>query len=60
MRLTPVLLVLLTALVAGQSATLPPDINPDSRARLPYLQRKDMDEKTLPIVEHAAPGKPSF
>ena len=46
MRLTSLLLVVATALVAGQT-----DLNPDSRARLPYLQRKDMDEKTLPIFE---------
>jgi 4-carboxymuconolactone decarboxylase len=47
MRLTSVLLVLATALVfAGQS-----DLDPDSHARLPYLQRKDMDEKTLPVFD---------
>jgi 4-carboxymuconolactone decarboxylase len=51
MRLTSLLVVLTTALVAGQSATLPSDLNPDSRARLPYLQRKDMDEKILPIFD---------
>ncbi len=38
-------------LAAGQSASLPADLDPDSRARLPYLQRKDMDEKTLPIFD---------
>src|SRR5580765_4864058 len=46
MRLTSLLLVVATALVAGQT-----DLNPDSRARLPYLQRKDMDEKALPIYD---------
>src|SRR3954468_5867447 len=46
MRLTSVLLVLATAIVAGQT-----DLNPESRARLPYLQRKDMDEKALPIFD---------
>lgn len=46
MRLTSLLLVVATALVAGQT-----DLNPDSRARLPYLQRKDMDEKALPIFD---------
>jgi len=46
MRLTSFLLVLATALVAAQS-----DLDPDSRARLPYLQRKDMDEKTLPVFD---------
>ena len=46
MRLTSLLLVVATALVAGQT-----DLNPDSRARLPYLQRKDMEEKALPIFD---------
>jgi alkylhydroperoxidase family enzyme len=51
MRLTSLLLVATTALVAAQSATLPSDLDPDSRARLSYLQRKDMDEKTLPVFD---------
>jgi 4-carboxymuconolactone decarboxylase len=51
MRLTSLLLVATTALVVAQSATLPSDLDPDSRARLPYLQRKDMDEKTLPVFD---------
>ena len=51
MRLTSLLLVATTALVAAQSATLPSDLDPDSPARLPYLQRKDMDEKTLPVFD---------
>lgn len=46
MRLTSVLLVLATAFVAAQT-----DLDPDSRARLPYLQRKDIDEKTMPIFD---------
>ena len=46
MRLISVLLVLATAIVAGQS-----DLDPVSRARLPYLQRKDMDEKSLPTFD---------
>src|SRR5437763_8073841 len=50
MRLTSLLLVLATAIVAGQA-----DLNPESRARLPYLQRKDMDEKVLPIF-NTLPG----
>ena len=49
------LLLLAGAIAAAQSSSLPADINPDSRARLPYLQRKDMDEKTLPIFD-ALPG----
>jgi 4-carboxymuconolactone decarboxylase len=40
--------MLMTALAAAQSAS---DLDPDSRARLPYLQRKDMDEKALPIFD---------
>src|SRR5215467_1610765 len=51
MRLTSLLLVLATALVAGQS-----DLDPDSHARLPYLQRKDLseaDQKTFDVL----PGK---
>jgi 4-carboxymuconolactone decarboxylase len=48
MRLAPVLLVLLTAFAAAQS---PSDLDPDSHARLPYLQRKDIDEKTMPIFQ---------
>jgi hypothetical protein len=48
---TALLLVTSGVLAAGQSASLPADLDPDSRARLPYLQRKDMDEKTLPIFD---------
>ena len=48
---TSILIVLLTALVAAQSPALAPDLDPDSRARLPYLQRKDIDEKTLPVFD---------
>ena len=36
---------------AAQSATLPADLDPQSRARLPYLQRKDMDENNQKIFE---------
>ena len=46
MRLISVLLVLATAIVAGQT-----DLDPDSHARLPYLQRKNMDEKSLPTFD---------
>ena len=56
MRLTSVLLVLFTALAAGQSATLPADLDPASRARLPYLQRKDMDEKSQKTFD-VLPGR---
>jgi 4-carboxymuconolactone decarboxylase len=51
MKVTALLLLASGALAAGQSASLPADLNPDSRARLPYLQRKDMDEKTLPVFD---------
>ena len=53
MRLTSVLLVLLTAVAAGQSAT---DLDPESHARLPYLQRSDMDEKSAPLFD-VLPGR---
>src|SRR5215831_5812185 len=51
MRLAAVLLVLATALVAGQS-----DLDPDSHARLPYLQRKDMNEADQKIFD-VLPGR---
>lgn len=55
MRLTSLLLgvalLFATALVAGQS-----DLDPDSHARLPYLQRKDMDEANQKIFD-VLPGK---
>jgi 4-carboxymuconolactone decarboxylase len=51
MRLTAFLLVLATALVAAQS-----DLDPDSRARLPYLQRKDMNEADQKIFD-VLPGR---
>ena len=51
MRLTSLVLVLLAAVAAAQSPALAPDLDPNSRARLPYLQRKDMDEKALPIFD---------
>ena len=45
----------LTAL-AQSPASLPADINPDSRARLPYLQRKNMDEPSQKIFD-VLPGR---
>jgi 4-carboxymuconolactone decarboxylase len=56
MRLTSVLLVLLTAAAAAQSPALPRDLDPDSRARLPYLQRKDMSEADQKIFD-VLPGR---
>jgi len=51
MRLTAFLLVLATVLVAAQS-----DLDPDSRARLPFLQRKDMNEADQKIFD-VLPGR---
>jgi 4-carboxymuconolactone decarboxylase len=51
MRLTSFLLVLTTALVGAQS-----DLDPDSRARLPYLQRKDMNDADQTIFD-VLPGR---
>jgi len=46
------------ALVASaqSAARLPADLDPDSRARLPYLQRKDMDERGQKIFD-TLPGR---
>jgi 4-carboxymuconolactone decarboxylase len=45
------------ALTYAQSAAKPPaDLDPDSRARLPYLQRKDMDESSQKIFDKL-PGR---
>jgi 4-carboxymuconolactone decarboxylase len=45
------------ALAQTQSAArLPSDLDPDSRARLPHLQRKDMDEKNQKIFD-TLPGR---
>ena len=41
---------------AQSTAKLPSDLDPDSRARLPYLQRKDMDEKNQKIFD-TLPGR---
>ena len=41
---------------AQSAAKLPADLDPDSRARLPYLQRKDMDERGQKIYD-TLPGK---
>ena len=44
------------AAYAQSAAPLPADINPDSRARLPYLQRKNMDEANQKIFD-VLPGR---
>jgi 4-carboxymuconolactone decarboxylase len=41
---------------AQSTAALPADINPDSRARLPYLQRKNLDEANQKIYD-VLPGR---
>jgi 4-carboxymuconolactone decarboxylase len=56
MRLTSLLIVVTTALIAAQPATLPSDLDKDSRARLPFLQRKDMDEANQKIFD-VLPGR---
>jgi 4-carboxymuconolactone decarboxylase len=50
------LLLTTGAMVAAQSATLPADLDKDSRARLPYLQRKDMDEANQKVFD-VLPGR---
>jgi 4-carboxymuconolactone decarboxylase len=40
----------------AQTAQLPPDINPDSRARLPYIERKNLDEAGQKIFD-VLPGR---
>jgi len=51
------LLTLGVVLAAAQSAApLPSDLDPQSRARLPYLQRKDMDENAQKIFD-VLPGR---
>jgi len=45
------------ALASAQSdRSLPPDLDRDSRARVPYLQRKDMDESSQKIFDKL-PGR---
>ena len=56
MRLTSIVLVLFTAFAAAQSPSQPRDLDPESRARLPYLQRKDMTEADQKIFD-VLPGR---
>jgi len=51
MRLTTLLLVLAAVVVAAQS-----DLDPDSHARLPYLQRKNLNEADQKIFD-VLPGR---
>src|SRR4029450_1618649 len=53
------LLLVMMGVVLGyaqSAAKLPSDLDPDSRARLPYLQKKDMDERGQKIFD-ALPGR---
>ena len=51
------LLVMFGGLLAvAQSAQLPKDLDPQSRARLPYLQRKDLDAAAQTIFDQL-PGR---
>lgn len=56
MRLPLLLMATCTLTAFAQTANLPADINPDSRARLPYLQRKNMDEASQKIFD-VLPGR---
>ena len=49
-------LLLMVAAALAQTATLPPDINKDSLARLPYLQRQALDEAGQKIFD-VLPGR---
>lgn len=53
---TTLLLVAAGALTFYAQSKLPPDINPDSLARLPYLQRKNLDEAAQKIFD-VLPGR---
>ena len=46
MRLVSLLVVIASALVVAQT-----DLDPDSHARLPYLQRQDMEDKNLDVFD---------
>jgi len=57
LSIATLLLLTMAVFVAAQSAAkLPTDLDPDSRARLPYLQRKDMDERAQKIFD-TLPGR---
>ena len=57
LSIATLLLLTMAVFVAAQSAAkLPADLDPDSRARLPYLQRKDMDERAQKIFD-TLPGR---
>jgi 4-carboxymuconolactone decarboxylase len=54
--LCSVLLALCTLAFGQTAAQLPPDINPNSRARLPYVERKNLDEAGQKIFD-VLPGR---
>src|SRR5262252_9350879 len=56
LRSLAVLLLTTGAVAAAQSTTSPADLDPDSHARLPYLQRKDMNEADQKIFD-VLPGR---
>jgi 4-carboxymuconolactone decarboxylase len=56
LRAAALLLMASGALAAAQSANLPADHDAESRARLPYLQRKDLDEASQKIFD-VLPGR---
>ena len=56
LRYVAMLLLTSGAIAAAQSATSPSDLDPDSHARLPYLQRKDMSEEDQKIFD-VLPGR---
>src|SRR5215467_13523177 len=56
LRDVAVLLLTAGAIAAAQSTTSPADLDPDSHARLPYLQRKDMNEADQKIFD-VLPGR---
>jgi len=49
-------LLMVAAALAQTAATLPPDINKDSLARLPYIQRQSLDEAGQKIFD-VLPGR---
>ena len=56
LRSIAVILLTTGAIAAAQSTTSPADLDPDSHARLPYLQRKDMSEADQKIFD-VLPGR---
>jgi 4-carboxymuconolactone decarboxylase len=54
--LSSVFLALCTLAFGQTAAQLPPDINPNSRARLPYVERKNLDEAGQKIFD-VLPGR---